>query len=82
MTKRNNSQPDNSNAHLEPPQPTQVMAVICPEKIWDSIRIVLRKLPVEDVEVILETMQAMRPQPVTMQMPPGQQPPGQQPTQQ
>ena len=75
--KRNNSQPDNSNAHIPPPQPTQVEAVVCPVEIWDNIKIALRGLTINEGEVILQTMKALKPQIVTMQMPepmPGQRP--------
>lgn len=75
--KRNNSQPDNSNANLPPPQVQQIEAVVCPVEIWDNIRIVLRKLPVEDVDVVLQTMKQMRPQIVNMQQAPGAPPPTQ-----
>lgn len=76
VSKRNNSQPDNSKENLPPPMPEQaqaqqIEAVICPTEIWDQIKNQLRKLPVEDVEVVLLTMKSMRPQVVNMQMPPG-----------
>ena len=75
VAKRNNSQPDNSKSNLPPPQASmqQIEAVICPVEIWDQIKNGLRKLPVEDVEVILMTMKTMRPQIVNMQQAP---PPG------
>ena len=79
MSKRNNSQPDNSNANLPPPMPHQVEAVVCPVEVWDQIKIALRKLTIEDGEVILMTMKSMRSQIVTMQQPEGMPMPGQRP---
>jgi hypothetical protein len=71
VQKRNNGQPDNSKKNLPPNQPAvqQVMAVVVPEEIYDMMKSMLKKLPREDTDLLWTTMQSLRPQAVTMQMP-------------
>lgn len=75
--KDENKQPNNSGAGPQIPAGGQQMntrvleAVICPAEVWEQITIALRKLPIEDIEPLYLTVKAMRPQPVSMQMPPG-----------
>jgi hypothetical protein len=74
--KRNNAQPDNSKENLPPLQPAmqQVMAVVVPEEIYNLMKEAIRKLPRDETDLLWTTMQSLRAQAVTMQMP-GQMPP-------
>jgi hypothetical protein len=44
----------------------QIEAVVVPVEIWDQLKNAIRKLPVEDVEVLYLTMKQLRPQTVNM----------------
>ena len=47
-------------------QVQQVEAVVVPVEIWDQMKNAIRKLPVEDVEVLYLTMKQLRPQTINM----------------
>jgi hypothetical protein len=75
-TKNQREQAGGKNFAQEQMKMQTIEAVICPTEVWHQIQNSLRKLPVEDVEVLLMTMKAMRPQQVTMGLAPGQEPQG------
>lgn len=58
------------------PQTQTVMAVVVPEEIYALMKQALGNLPRNETDLLFTTMQGLRPQMVTMQLPPGMPPQG------
>lgn len=74
--RKNNSAPESGEGPMAQPQIQTVMAVVVPEEIFAMMKDMLRKLPRDQTELLWSTMTNLRPQPVNMQLQPGQQPQG------
>lgn len=63
-------------AAVAAPSVQQVMAVVVPEEIYALMKQALGNLPRNETDLLFTTMQGLRPQMVTMQLPPGMPPQG------
>lgn len=72
VQKRSKSKPNNDAAAAMQQQMQQVMAVVVPEEIFNLMKQKLGELPRNETDLLFTTMQGLRPQQVTMQLPPQQ----------
>lgn len=75
--KRNNSQPDNSKVNVDAAnaaaraQIQTIMAVVVPVEIFDQMKGAIKRLPYNEIELLLQAMRGLAAQQVNMQLPPG-----------